>query len=264
MSYFNLHRRNSLFREKKICDFIMIFQCPEDGIVDWAALFIGDFGYLRGVHLYFWLTVIVSMYIVTFVFMKRANAVEMVSQKWIFRSFGLIFAFMGVTRIMFVFAYFAENLAAYHQFLAWGYAFAAVALLPLIFTLEKWLIKWSKKFFSAVSVVLVILGFYFTIAADKSELSRTIQSIGMPVLAVSFIVLYGWIIKNSTGSVRKKSIFTMIGMVIFVAGILLDGETTIESVYCAGLNSLVVPMFYLSPIVFLIGMLVIVYSQKIS
>ena len=37
-------------------------------------------------------------------------------------------------------------------------------------------------------------------------LYRTIQDIGMPVIALSFLILYAWVIRHSAGDVRHKAI----------------------------------------------------------
>ena len=153
------------------------------------------------------------------------------SQKALFKSFGLLFAIMGITRICFVFSYFIEPY--YNFLLAVGYTFGAVALLPLVYTLEKYMITQTKRFFTIVGAIMVVLGFLFLFLTfsipEISELSRTIQDIGMPILALSFLILYGLVIKNATGIIRKKAIMTLLGLVIFVVGILLDSESLLET-----------------------------------
>jgi hypothetical protein len=222
-----------------------------------------EWGYVRGIHLYTWIGTIIAVYIIGLIFFLRAKHSTVISQKWFFRSFGLFLVFMGLTRISFVFAYFIEPY--YNLLLAAGYAFASVALLPLVFTLEKWMFPQTKKFFSIVGVTLTVLSFYFVIfQATDSEISRMIQNIGMPIMILAFLMLYIFMIRVSTGSVRKKAIRTLLGIIIFVAGILLDSEGLLESVYIAAGMSLVIPVMFISPIVFAIGLIIIGASQKMD
>jgi len=220
-----------------------------------------DAGYVRGVHLIIWLIAILFMYISAIIFLKRSkNKNLIISQVWIFRSFALLFILMSVTRIVFIFAYYFEPW--YNFFLVVGYAFGALSLLPIIFTLEKWLIKWSRRIFTIIGVTLNILSFYFLIfKVLESPILRLIHQIGMPFLAVAFLILYLYLIKNSIGIVRKKAILTLLGMFIFVLGILLDSEQMLFS-------SLETPYFnflmYISPVIFVLGIFLIDISQKIS
>lgn len=234
----------------------MILQNSE--FEDWLVDIINA-GYIRGAHLVIWILAISLMYFAASVFLVRSLKKGLIiTQVWVFRSFALFFILMGFTRICFVLGYFVEPY--YNFLLALGYAFASLSLLPIIIVLEKWLITWSRKIFSILGLILTILSFYFVIFnVSGSELSRTIQTIGMPFMALSFVILYAWMIKNTVGEVRKKSIVTLVGMFVFVMGILLDGEALLYSFY--GTN-LLIPMLYLAPIVFMIGIVMITYAQK--
>ncbi|MHA1340825.1 MAG: hypothetical protein ACTSRZ_12555 [Promethearchaeota archaeon] len=218
-------------------------------------------GYVRGMHLIAWVIAIALMYISVFVFISRSKKKELIiSQVWIFRSFALFFGLMGITRILFVFAYYIEPW--YNFFLATAYAFGALSLLPIVFVLEKWLIRWSRRIFTIIGIILNILSFYYAIFnVQQSATARLIQQIGMPFLALAFLILYLFLIKNSVGVVRKKAILTLFGMVVFVVGILLDSEqmlfSSLESPYF-------IFLLYISPIVFSLGIILIVSSQKIS
>lgn len=216
-------------------------------------------GYIRGLHLAVWIVAIGTMYFVAMLFLKRSLTEGLIiSQIWIYRSFALFFMLMGITRILFVFGYFVESY--YNFLLATGYAFGAVSLLPIVFVMEKWLITKSKRIFSIFGIILTALSFYFVIFnVSESELSRTIQTIGMPFMAGAFFILYLWMIKISVGSVRKKASMTLFGMIIFVAGILLDGEDLLYTFYG---TPLLQPMLYVSPIVFILGMVLIAVAQK--
>jgi hypothetical protein len=211
-------------------------------------------GYVRGVNLVLWLIAIVTIYIVGTTFFLRAQRDGIMdSQKRFYQSFGFFFFTMGVTRIFFVASYWIEPY--YNLLLVIGYSFAALSLVPLVATIEKYMITQSKHFFTAIGIILTLLSFYFIVFPSQSEISRTIQYVGMPVLGGSFILLYLFVIKNSIGSLRSKAMKTLMGMIIFTLGIILDGEDLLVSG--------AIPI-HLPPIIFTIGIIIIGFSQKMD
>jgi hypothetical protein len=212
-------------------------------------------GYMRGVNLISWIIAITVMYVANYIFFLRAKRTDLDSQKALFRSFGLFFGIMGITRICFVFAYFIEPY--YNLLLSIGYTTGAISLLPLILTLEKYLITQTKRFFSIVGIILTILGVVFLVLTfftpTISEVSRSLQNVGMPILALAFVILYSIVIKYSTGTIRTKAIMTLLGMFIFVAGILFDSETLLEQNPAT---------MHIAPIVFSIGIIITTMFQR--
>lgn len=223
----------------------------------WLSTLLQDnlWGYMRGVNLISWIAAISLMYISSLIFMRRGSRTDFESQKRLFQSFGLFFILMGITRISFVLAYFIESY--YNFLLAIGYTFGALSLLPIVLILEKYMITQTHRFFSIIGIILVVMGFVFLFLTfqmpEISEISRSVQNIGMPVLALSFLILYGIVIKNATGDIRKKAIMTVLGMIIFVIGILLDSENLLESNPSS---------MHIAPIVFSIGIIIISLFQK--
>ncbi len=211
-------------------------------------------GYYRGINLMLWLLAIGLMYGIGIVFWIRSKRSGVIpSQSWMLKSFALFFFLQGATRIVFTISYFIEPY--YNLLLALGYAFGAVALLPLVFTIEKWSVPQTRRFFTILGIVIGLISFYFVIENSQSELSRMIQNFAMPVMMVLFLILYLWMIKNSTGVVRKKAILALVGALIFVIGILLDSETFIESMPI---------IFHFAPIMFMVGEIIIGISQKVD
>ena len=219
----------------------------------------GIWSYYRGVNLTLWLIAIVTMYIAGIIFFHRASQKDLiVSQVWLYRSFGLVFIIMSLTRISFIFGYFIEPY--YNFFLSLGYTFAAISLLPIVITFERFIVTNTHKFFSIVGTALCIIAIYFNIFPSESQLSRTIQDIGMPVIALSFLILYAWVIRHSAGDVRHKAIMTLVGMVVFVVGIILDSESIIFGL--SPISAIIV--MDSSPIIFWLGIVIMTFSQRID
>jgi hypothetical protein len=169
---------------------------------------------------------------------------------------------MGLVRISFLLSYQSEFESNYHLLLSVGYAFGAISLLPIVITIERFMVTKSRKIFSILGIILCIISLYFVIFPEDSPLSRTIQDIGMPFLALSFLLLYLWVIIHSAGDVRHKAIMTLLGIVVLVVGIILDSENLVlENV---PLGPPIIIIMNLSPIVFWLGVVIVTSSQKMD
>lgn len=235
----------------------MIFQNSEWD--PWLENMMSDpvYGYVRGINMYLWIIAISLMYIAAAIFLKRSNVKDLYpSQKSIFFGYACFFALMGITRICFFFSYWIEPY--YNLLLTIGYTFGALSFIPLIFGLERHIITKSHFFFTIAGVITTGLSAYFIFVPAESDTARTIQNIAMPVVLAGFVLLYLFMIKQSTGEIRKKVMLTFIGIVIFLAGVLLDSESLFESIADPTL------FMQISPIVFSIGILMIIRFQRMD
>ncbi len=213
---------------------------------------IENLGYYRSFHLVTWIIAIGMMYIVGIVIWSRSKKSGVItSQARFLQSFALLFFLMGITRVLFVFGYFYDSYFEILKTIA--YAFAALSLLPIIITIEKWSLPQTHKIFSIIALVLCVVGFYFVFEPTQSEISRTIQQVTIPVLFVVFVILYVWVIKLSTGAVRTKAILALIGAFIFGLGVILDSEQLVLSIPA---------IMYLSPLLLVFSMIILGISQK--
>ncbi len=185
-------------------------------------------GYYRGFNLILWILVCIVMFASSLIFFNRARNPKLIeSQRANFLAFGFLMLFMDFTRISFIFSYFFESY--YNFLLALGYAFAAISLFPAVYVYEKFIITKTKHFFTIFSTIFVVIATIFLFKPAESDLSLTIQQIGMPVIAASFFILYIWMIRKSAGDVRKKSLKTLVGMIIWSLGIIFDSESLVAS-----------------------------------
>jgi FtsH-binding integral membrane protein len=214
-------------------------------------------GYMRGVNLAAWIIAITIMYVIGVIFLKRAYIIKDEPKKQLFRSFGMFFILMGITRISYILAYWIEPY--YNFFLSLGYCFGALSLFPLVITLERWTFTKNKFFFTIVGAILIGCSFVFLILTfiipSISEILRLILNIGIPIIAVSLAILYGIMIKNESGEIRRKTVFLLLGIIIFIEGMLLDSEMFLK------VNA---SSMHIAPFVFILGMILIVLNQKIE
>jgi hypothetical protein len=219
----------------------------------------GIWGYYRGINLGLWIVVIVLLAVVSLIFIRRADIKDSLpSLVWLNRSFAFFFFFQGLTRISFVIGYFDESY--YNLLLALGYVFGVVALLPLVITFERFIVTNTRKVFSILSIILTVIAASFLLYPANSSLSRTIEYACLPFVLAIFVVLYIWMVIHSPGDVRKKAIWTIIGMFIFIGGVLLDSETILYDLVSN--NFQVTVIIILAPIVYAIGIIVITMNQR--
>jgi hypothetical protein len=231
------------------------------GQVVWSSYLIDLFNdpvfpYYRGIHLGMWITAVVIMYILCVIFIIRSKREGIFdSQKWLFRSFALFFGLMGGTRIFFIIGCLIEPW--YEITLVIAYLFGILSLTPAVMTLEKYIVTKTHKIFSLLAIAISISSLIFVFIPSQYALSRGIMSAAMPFLLFIFVFLYVSVIRNSVGTVRKKSLLTLIGMVIIVIGTLLDSEALLVAMA----NHIITAA---GPIVFSIGCIIIGYSQKLD
>jgi FtsH-binding integral membrane protein len=202
-----------------------------------------------------WILTISLMYLVGFIIFKRSRSEDLIqSQKSLFRAYAEFLWIMGITRILFVLAYLVNGF--YKTGLTWGYFFGALSLIDLIRVLEKYITPKTKFFFTGFSIVITVITLISVFLPDTSETIRLVQQMGMPVIALLFIALFGVLIKKSTGKIKKKAIQLLVAIFIIVLGIILDSENLV-------LEKNILPV-YIAPLVFSTGVLLFGYATSVE
>lgn len=195
-----------------------IFELPEG---------LQGIGYLEGIELYFWYAVIVLFFVGSILFLNRARNVEMKSQKMSFVAFAVFGFCMGLCRIFFILGVFYNQ--SYDDFTVLGYISALVGLIFWVFVLEKYLIQKTKN---VLSIVLLV-AFSFTLVALAGLTDRytalNIQYALLPVILVSILAMYIYLIMKTTGTIRIKVIGILVGLLLILAGQMLDAELIIST-----------------------------------
>jgi hypothetical protein len=223
--------------------------CQESTWAPWLLEILKDpvWGYMRGFNLAMWVIAISIMYIVGGLFFwsvrsKKPNRVEK-ELRW---AYGWWMWVMGITRICFVFAYWVEPY--YNLFLAVGYFCGAASLVPLVYALEKWIIKQTRFAFSIVAFGVTIFSGFFLLFPYQSALARGVQNYALPFVATVFVGLYIRRILASEGIVRRKGSMTLFGYFVVTSGIIVDGEAMIQTNFY---------LAYAAPFIFITGILLL-------
>jgi hypothetical protein len=209
--------------------------------------------YMHSWHLLLWIVAALILLLGAILFFKRSAKKGLIeSQVQLFRSYGLFALFMTICRAFFMLAY-NNVLDSYTLLLHIGFLFGQLALIPPIWMFEKYLVKNTKKVFTIIAISLAIISILGVILQDTVIVDLLSQRIGAPVLAVVYFYLYLYLIKNSTGEMKRKCIYMVVGFSILVVGIIFD---SIELV-----SNPLIPL-WMSPALFMAGGLLIVITQR--
>jgi hypothetical protein len=156
---------------------------------------------------------------------------------------------MGGTRILFIIGFYIPD--SYDFYTLLGYISGTSALIFWIYVLEKYLVKKTKKIFTLITLV----SFSFSILALFNIIDRSIalnlQYILLPFAIAVILILYLYLIKKTTGTVRKKAVGILIGLALVLIGQVMDGETFISALPTFPL--LVAPIIMIGGIITFIG-----------
>lgn len=207
--------------------------------------------YKPGLALSLWWTSIgICMIIALLLIIKARKLTEMPSVHLLTLSYAYFFFAFGINRLFFIISY---TTPYYNEGLGIGYAFASSALIPVLYTIEKYIVKKTKFIFSILSIGIMLLCLLVMVFPDRLLTIRyTAQSLALLPGGVWFL-LYFYMIKMSTGSPRNKAILSVFSILILVFGYFLDSEF----VYGLRLDFTV----SLAPILYILGLIALGYVQ---
>ncbi|MHA1334831.1 MAG: hypothetical protein ACTSPW_03665 [Promethearchaeota archaeon] len=179
-------------------------------------------GYLQGTSLILWL-ISIGIFFTSFVlFILKALKLEMKSQKKIFQGYGIFSLFFGITRIIFIIGVYIPE--QYDFYTTLGYITGILGILYWLYVIETYLITNTKKIFML-----------------------------LPFAIVAIFMLYIYLIIKTTGIVRKRTIWLVIGLVILVIGYIMDTELFVGNFRWIPLE--------ISPALMILGTLIFIITQ---
>ncbi len=208
--------------------------------------------YARGFDLYLWIAAIVLHYVFMVIFIKRAKSVEYKSQKWLFAAYATFFGLYGITKILFIYA--VWDPANYDFWVNLGYVFGVICFVPIIAHIEKFLVPKTKFIFTILGLGLFVVSLLGLFPFLGRDFVLEVTYIASPVLLSIVFILYMVLIKQSTGFIRTKTAWTLLGMIFFAIAVILDGE---------GILTLQIIPLWVAPVVYLVGILLMgIYQSK--
>ncbi|MHA1149946.1 MAG: hypothetical protein ACTSR8_17045 [Promethearchaeota archaeon] len=219
----------------------MILQVPE-GFPD---------GYYEGISLYLWFGTITFFFIAFILFIIKGRKLDLKSQKMLFYGYSMASLGLGFTRVFFLLGVHIPD--QYDFFTTLGYLSSLAGLIFWLYILENYLVPKTKKLFTIVSVIAFLVSVVALLSPLPREFALNIQYILLPFSLSAIAVLYIYIIIKTTGDVRVKAIWILIGLVLIAVAQILDGEAFITAYPTF---PLVIP-----PLVMMVGILLYIIPQ---
>jgi FtsH-binding integral membrane protein len=207
--------------------------------------------YSHGINLYMWIGVTALLLINFVLFLIRARKVKDIeSQRQLLNSYGIFCLGQAGVHIFFLLAFnLTEN---YDIYINIAYVCGTVALLPVTYFMEKYILPQSRHFFFIVAFCLMAVTIYALFDASQTEFSRSVQRIASPVIFGMVAILCIYMIIKSSGFLRKRAFMIMIGLGIMSVAMLLDSnEFVIDQTF---------PL-WISPSVFAVGTILFGFSM---
>ncbi|GAB4308071.1 MAG: hypothetical protein Kow0069_06010 [Promethearchaeota archaeon] len=162
----------------------------------------------------------------------RKGALE--STKKVNRGIALFFYAYVFTRLFFFMSDLERRdhgeTIVYARWVVTAYLFSLSSILFLISVGERYLLTTERKWLSKLTLALLgacatfAVASYFVDSLVLLGAARTLMYASSAIFALTLAVVYGKLILQSTGAIRRNSILTMSGLVITVVGILIDSE----------------------------------------
>ena len=208
----------------------------------------------QGIKLYFWIAHLIIVFITSILFFLQGKKLEMKSQKAMNYGYGSFFSLFGLLRIFFMLGvYFPDN-GGYDFFTNLGYISGILGVIGLLYVLETYMVPKTKKIFLIISVIafaICLIALIFPGASRNLALEFIYYL--MPIAVGFIVILYVYLISKTTGIVRKKAQWVLIGLLIIVVGHMMD-----TSFFISALPQ--VPQ-ELAPIIMSTGIIVFLISQ---
>lgn len=180
-------------------------------------------------NLFLFIVFTAILFIFGIIFLMKSRKQEIESAKRIKLAFGLFGILYGTCRIFFILMFqdFTNPNQNYNLFANIAYSFGMAGFTSIIWALEK--VKYKKNYFFLIAATITLITFagVFLILTGIAEirlLVLIIIMIGTPIAGFFIFLLYIQLIRLSTGAVKKKAIYSLIGFFIMVVGISMDGQ----------------------------------------
>jgi hypothetical protein len=165
------------------------------------------------------------LFVVGFIFInKRLKEEETKGQRYFSIGIAMLAFMSGLTRIFFVISDFQIEYSATWNLLwrmATGSSFLAVIFIALV--IETYLVK-TKYLCSIIGIVGTIIVIFVNV-----DLARSLMAPIYLILGAEIVLLYLYVAYKSPGTLRTKALLMILSLIIFLAGIIFDSSSLMES-----------------------------------
>jgi len=177
--------------------------------------------YMMTIDYYLWIAVVVLGLISVFIFFVKVLKVESIQKPYLY---GISFFLLLLTlqRVAYIIA--VKMSVDYNFWTNLGYICSLAGMTFFFLGIEKSVIRKTKYLLSLTTLIGVLIGLLALFDILPRDISMKITYIISTLATVIIIVLFGWMISKSAGSIRKKSFITFLGVIVLFAGIMMDSE----------------------------------------
>lgn len=226
----------------------MVYQIPSD--------FVG-IGYYEGISLIIWIVAIIILIVASILFIYKSKHADIKSQKMLYIGYSLFLLFFALTRIFFIIGVYEADAftGAYDFYTNLGYIMGIIGLISWLYIVETYMIKKTKRIFSIFAIIVFMISIIALLGPLSREFALQLIYILMPVAIGAITLLYGYIIVKTMGTIRKKALWLLIGLLIVIVGHFMDSQFFIEAFTGFPLE--------IAPSIMIVGEIIFLASQYI-
>jgi hypothetical protein len=223
-------------------------------IEDIPDMFARD-GYFLGYDSWLWYTAAFITLLGGYYFLARRKYEENKFNRQWHLGVAIFLMAYGIARLCFILAvelgYPSSGLEVYNFWTGLGYIFALVASLGLVIAAEKNLLQRTHMTLSWVLVVgLAISIIGLTGQVYDRTTTLLISDIMSAFAFVLIVAIYIFLIKNSAGELRQKTVGAFVGMMVWYVAVFSDGQFVYGLVQ---MPTLLPPLMYIAGVILFIA-----------
>ncbi len=200
-----------------------------------------------------WVASIIIGFIGVIIFYGRGKKAEIPSSKALFFGIAILYLFLALTRICFIVAVWSTTVS-YDSMANYGYIFEVAGITCLFFEIERAILKQTHFGMTIFSFIGILVGIFTEIALLDRDVSRILSTLISSIDTILIILIFLYLVKTSTGSIRRRTTVSFIGIVCIFVGWLFDSEIIYEAWPTQ-------PILF-PPILTVVGLLIIIVNQK--
>ncbi len=200
-----------------------------------------------------WIIAIVLGFFAAGIFLKRKNSVDNEIQSTHYLSLFYIFLFLSATRIFYTLGTKFEGFD-YETYIQLGYIFSMIGLTFFLFVMEKSIISKTKHILSLIGFIGIVLATLGLLGLIPRDIPRVTNGIFSAAGSLAVVLVHAYLVKKSTGDIRKRAFICMIGIIVLFLGVAGDSEIAYELI--TDMSVIVVPILRI------IGTITVTYIQK--
>jgi len=214
-------------------------------------------GYFQGFDRPLWYAAVVLMFISSIVFFIRMKKAQVAGARQWYFGFALFSVCYGLTRLCFNLGVDFGNVCdtCYDFWTGLGYTVSMPGVIALMYAAEKNIITGTKHVFTCVLVGGLVIGILGLLGVYSRDTTLILNDIVSVVATVLIFFIYIVLIRNSTGTLRKKTIGAFSGIIIWFVAIILDGQAA---------YSLIAMPTLLPPIMYITGVILYTIFQRMD